>query len=467
MVKKIVRLIAFFALLLIVLRGLNEMFKFKYGDGIYGLKTYYELPTDTVDVLVLGSSHAFEDINPAVLYEEYGIAAYDLCGSAQALWNTYWYLKEALKSQTPKLIVLEAWAVVYDAEYLDPSCIIKNTYGMKWSRDKIEALKVSAPPEETLDFLIGPLQYHGRYAELSEADFLPYQGKAGLWEYWKGFGNNMKIQAQSAIDVSHVELPIELHEKSERYYRQIIELSQEAGIPMIIVVTPFCGINDEQQGKYLRAAEIASEYGIPFINYNMQVDEIGLDYGTDFADIGHMSYLGNRKFTEYFGRYLAAHYDLPDRRGEEEWISWEMNLKYYRESLWGKELQSYTNLEEYLANMPTEDCVTVITASDKEVWDQGNYEEYGYVTVKYGDSALYKENDLKEAIWHADIDGVDFAVRATAEEDMEGTAKAGYRINVGLSEYQKVADGVNIMIYNIFTDEVVDAVGFTEGKIVR
>ena len=139
MAKKIVKTCVFLILLIIVLAKINDIFKFKYSDGIYSLKTFYELLENTVDVLVLGSRHAFEDINPAILYEKYGIAAFDLGGSVQSLWNTFYYLKEALKSQKPQLIVLEAYGTVVDMEYSDSSPAIKNTYGMRWSRDKAEA----------------------------------------------------------------------------------------------------------------------------------------------------------------------------------------------------------------------------------------------------------------------------------------------------------------------------------------
>ncbi len=364
MAKKIVKTCVFLILLIIVLAKINDIFKFKYSDGIYSLKTFYELLENTVDVLVLGSRHAFEDINPAILYEKYGIAAFDLGGSVQSLWNTFYYLKEALKSQKPQLIVLEAYGTVVDMEYSDSSPAIKNTYGMRWSRDKAEAIEASVPAESFYEFLIGPLQYHGRYLEVSEEDVLPYMGREGRFKYWKGFENNMAVREQLMPNVSHVKFSVELSEKSESYYRQIIELAQESKIPILVVIVPYSGINDYDQGKYLRAMEIAAEYGVPFINYNTQMSEIGLEPSTDFADSAHLNYLGNQKFTEYFGRYLTENYDLTDRRGESDYYTWEMNLKYYRESLQGKEIQKCTSMNEYLDSIPTEDCVAIITTTD-------------------------------------------------------------------------------------------------------
>lgn len=61
--KTVVRITGFLLILLMVLAGINRVFKMKYGDGIYSLTKFYEQKKDSVDVLVLGSSHAFENIN--------------------------------------------------------------------------------------------------------------------------------------------------------------------------------------------------------------------------------------------------------------------------------------------------------------------------------------------------------------------------------------------------------------------
>ena len=87
MKKTLIKVVGFFLVLVLALNYINSIFSFKYGDGIYGLKKYYELEKNTVDVLVLGSSHAFENVNTGTLWENYGIASFDLCGSMQPMWN--------------------------------------------------------------------------------------------------------------------------------------------------------------------------------------------------------------------------------------------------------------------------------------------------------------------------------------------------------------------------------------------
>ena len=107
--KKIVfRITGFLLVLIAVLAMVHQVLSFKHRDGLYSMQKFYEQEEGTVDVLVLGPSLAFADINTAVLWDEYGMSAFNLAGSIQPMWNTYYYLKEALKYQRPKVIVLSA-----------------------------------------------------------------------------------------------------------------------------------------------------------------------------------------------------------------------------------------------------------------------------------------------------------------------------------------------------------------------
>ena len=69
----------------------------------------------------------------------------------QPMWNTYYYFKEALKYQTPQLVVLDVYRLVEAFPYSKESKIVKNTYGMKLSRNKYESIKESLAPEDRED----------------------------------------------------------------------------------------------------------------------------------------------------------------------------------------------------------------------------------------------------------------------------------------------------------------------------
>ena len=59
------------------------------------------------------------------------------------------------------------------------------------------------------------------------------------------------------------------------------------------------------------------EKGIPFLNMNYYLDEIGIDGDTDFGTSRHLSVNGARKATMFLGNYLKENYELVDHRGDE------------------------------------------------------------------------------------------------------------------------------------------------------
>ena len=64
------------------------------------------------------------------------------------MWNTYYYLNEALKYQKIDLVILDVNRIIGENEYIDSSHIIKSNYGMKLSLDKLDSAKISSAPDK-------------------------------------------------------------------------------------------------------------------------------------------------------------------------------------------------------------------------------------------------------------------------------------------------------------------------------
>ena len=107
MKRKGLRGLVFFCLMVLLLCGLNDILCVKSPHGVDQTRYFYKQPKNKIDVLFLGSSHVHCNVDTKVLWDKYGMAAYLLTGAEQPLWNNYFLLKEALKTQKPKLIVLD------------------------------------------------------------------------------------------------------------------------------------------------------------------------------------------------------------------------------------------------------------------------------------------------------------------------------------------------------------------------
>ena len=89
------------------------------GEGQSPVPTYfgfYDLKKNTADILYLGSSHVYTGFSPQVLYDEYGITSYSLAMGNQNLTLSYYWLKEALRTQSPSAVVLEC-AFAFDRNH--------------------------------------------------------------------------------------------------------------------------------------------------------------------------------------------------------------------------------------------------------------------------------------------------------------------------------------------------------------
>lgn len=321
--KRIVSVIAFLGCFLILFYFVDSILKFKYEDGVQPIDHFYDLPQDTVDVLLLGSSHMGMNIDPSILWKEQGLAAYSCWGGMQPTWNTYYYLNECLKYQTPKLVVMDTYLATNDLEYDSYENMVKNIVGMRMSPNKLDAIRVSVSPEYRASVLLGLPTYHYRYASLGEEDFEDFiwNKETKLQSIASSAG---AIQAIHIEDYSGVTETEELSEKLGLYLMKIIDLCEERKIPLLLVASPY-ELKELEQKRYNKIEKIAEEHHLPFLNLNNFYQQIGINTETDFRDPGHMNDSGIKKYSTYLANYIRENYEVPDRRMDPDHI-WNQKM---------------------------------------------------------------------------------------------------------------------------------------------
>ena len=329
--KKPAGFLAFALLAALMFSLLNSVLCVKSVSGIDQARGLYAQPEGSVDVLFLGSSHVHCNVDSRVLWEEEGIAAY-LCTTAeQPLWNSYHYLVEALKTQGPKLVVLDVFSPAHSQEDFQEKWLAENLEGMRFSWNKYEMIRASARSEH-LSWLFGYPRYHDRYARLSEKDFQNFFWNREEKARWKGFVELHTHARMTEMDMSRVTGRTPLTPKSQEYLDRIIALTQKEGIPLMLLNAPYL-VEEKDQHIYNEIAAQAGEQGLLFLNTNYPsiYREMGLDFQTDFADHAHLNAQGAVKYTGYLGKWMKEHYQLPDRRGQKGYESWEEQRAAYME----------------------------------------------------------------------------------------------------------------------------------------
>ena len=479
-IKSLIRIGIFLIILSLILVFFNSVFKFKYDGGIYKLTKFYELEDNTVDVLIVGSSHSYCGFCPGILWDEYGMTAYCMGGASQPMWNSYYFIKEALKTQKPKLIVLEVYAIAYSAEYADDINIIKNNFGFHLSDNKIDSLKVSAPEDRWSDFLLEYTHYHSRYKDISSEDFLEDKGNPYYYD-WKGQTILTTKKSRKAKDISSITDSADLYPKEEEYYRKILELAKEENIPIAVVIAPWYTIAEIYQMRFNAGGIIAENAGVPFINCNLFLDEIGIDFSTDNADIaGHLNLRGSVKFTHFIGKYLSEQFDIPDHRDDPEYESWQRNADYTRQILYDWDLSEIADADELIEKTKNPNYWIFISVDGISSTSDEAVQEYlkKLGVTKMDERGIWFIKDGKN-VWKSGIDenekyqrtnSHDFLLRrsaiiptTTSDQSIEGETVEDDHNNeiiIDLIQYNtKVKNGINVVIYDTLAEKIADSFG--------
>lgn len=317
----LLRLAVFAVLLCAVLSYALYVLVPKHDYGICSITNLYQQEEASVDVLVLGTSLAYTGVNTNVLWAEYGMSAYNLCGAEQPYWISYYYLQEALKTQRPKLILLDAKATTYTKDYSHRGRAILGTSGIADPVTRLKAIHASVAEEDFLSFALGFAQLHSYYKDVTSESFAYPPNNGGRGPDWKGYIESDVTEQHERPSLVWVDTRKAINARQEEYLRKIVALAQREEIPLMFIGIPNPDYaNDHLYYNSLWA--LAAEYGVPCINYNDPKLRYGLTYSTCFADWQHLNVKGSVIFSRKLGEDLRRLFDLPDHRGDERYRSW-------------------------------------------------------------------------------------------------------------------------------------------------
>lgn len=303
-----------------------------YG-AVWGM--YLKEPEDSIDALFFGSSLAYCDVIPSVLYEETGAASFVMAGPDQTFPVTYHYLREACKTQSPKTVFIEATGL---AHAKNSSFVKVNLTYMPWSKERLaptfsEALTEGGKtPEETEQMeqearigLLFPLYaYHDRWDELNLADF-----KEGLLGYGTdplaGYTFLKRIMPIEKMTDRAADDSADNYARNLEYAGKIVEFCGEEGIRPIFFLSPVTQrLSGEERAKL--GADL-SALGAEFIDFNKTFDAFGFDLSTDFYDERHLNYRGAEKFSRYLAGRLSEWGVTPS--GKEDKSLWQERIDHF------------------------------------------------------------------------------------------------------------------------------------------
>ncbi len=440
----------------------------------------YDLPKDTLDIVFVGSSHVYNGINPVEFYEKTGLKGFDLATSNQDYFTGYHMLKEMFKTQSPKYVVIETYAF-HQRPFVDQEYDKNLYYKMSLDDMKLSLNKVGAVREwhknnndiNVIERLFPVFEYHSRWDELNPADFSDTALRSVELGFAYGTTGDEFITYRGYTNAG---TPVECPDLAIEYFDKIVMLCREHGAEIALVTVPDSIID---AGKRLKIGEIADEIAIPFIDYNepSKYESTGLD-GDCWRDRSHMNLKGSVLLTDAIVGDVKEAGVIAVKPLDNDRLYLEAGKRIERDTL-NRTIPTITDFSTYLDIL-------------------GNSEDYGVIIAAQGEAFGGLDDALKEKL-SAFVPGVDFsdcygrsfiAVKGLGEDEgildlgvlsLEGDFddKTHYEIeSVGSFagsdlefgsyatiklngvDYAENTDGLNFVVYDKSTGEVIDANAF-------
>jgi hypothetical protein len=278
---------------------------------------YRQEPKDSLDALFFGSSVVYCDVAPAWIWEESGLRSWVMAGPEQTMSLTYYYLREALKTQSPKLAAVEATGLLFK-EYQNYSRA--NVSTMPLSLNRLAAVFRATERSEWKGLLFPMYNYHARWTDVHRKDVEehlhpvedPFAGYTAL---------NRAIPQTPRINRDRV-LDEDVYGKQLGWLEKIRDYCEKRGVRLVVSLSPAAARTAPEQTE--RIAADLETLGIELWDLSGLAEELGIDDELDWYDPLHFNIAGAEKFSRWWGRTLAKELE-PDPAADRN--AWEKKLK--------------------------------------------------------------------------------------------------------------------------------------------
>lgn len=280
------------------------------------IEAFHNMPKNSFDVILYGSSHGWRGVNPMEMYEKYGIAAYNYGTNWQTLSTEALFFYDSLRTQSPKVVLIETYRIndVIKNQNLDGEIYFtKSISDFPYKRQYLKKA-FNDNLERWVSYYFPLSQFHSSWNEVDINNFK---------EWWtvEEFENTMGYYSANVnfagIETTEITKPnsstfpqYDLCDDAIEILDGIVETCRKKNIELIFYTNPWQGQNNYSNAM----SEYASENGCVYLDLFKLYEEVGFDEKIDFMDEGHLNRSGAIKAADYLGNFIEDSYDLPDVR---------------------------------------------------------------------------------------------------------------------------------------------------------
>lgn len=340
-ITRAVKIICFVLLVVIVTYLLQQFVLRRNDNNTLRMEGFYLEDKNTVDVALIGASDVYAGYCAPYAYEKYGFTSYPYATQSSPASVVLPQIKEVIKYQNPKMIVVEINSFLYKDNEL-PTNASQRMFVDNIPNDEIRAgyIDENIPEDQKIEYYLPIIKYHGSWSDypwklkytVSEIQ-MQLRGYS-LFRGYKTVANEFHCPVVTFNDRLAAEddtLPLGVN--SERFLIETLEYLKENNINNVIFMRFPHIVYNKSYSRFKRCNEaqrIIESYGFDFYN----LERYGLDEGfvldKDFYNYDHLNIYGSEKLTDYVSTLLMDKYGITETElTDAQKAEWDVSVDYY------------------------------------------------------------------------------------------------------------------------------------------
>lgn len=263
---------------------------------------------NTMDYLILGDSEAYSSVSPMEIWNTKGYVGYNIGSSAQSLLKGFEDLETALIKQKPKVLLIESNFFFRDKGMVNE---IEKNIGDFFS----QFFPIFADHNNWKSYVKHDKK-RDKPEKPSPSPLKGYHYTVDVKPYTKG--NYVRESEKTDKIPGYQKQSIE----------KIINFAKSHDIKVVIYSAP--SPSNWTYTKHNAVSKIALNNSIDYIDLNLLLNEVGIDWNTDTYDAGdHLNYSGALKVSNYLAEYLSNNTELVNKKDDPNFEVWKNNYKEY------------------------------------------------------------------------------------------------------------------------------------------
>ncbi|MCQ2483898.1 MAG: hypothetical protein MJ168_01045 [Clostridia bacterium] len=305
------------------------------------IQDFYTIPENTLDVVFVGSSSVHTCFYPTLAWKHYGFTSYCLGMDRCSYVTILPMVKEAIRTQHPKLIVIDIDEFTLSENYMDNEHPILYWYdSVPHNNTKLDFVKEAIPAKSRPYYYLPFIRTHSKISDNNQIKesislFKRYKLDNDPSVYLKGaeLSNIIEQDVQYLIDYNKITERKKINKTAEKYLNQLIDYCKDCDTPILFIDYPKGRIaNDTEYYEKVyyipEIQRIIENNGLFFLNYNTLNNPAKITIYDFFKPDAHLNVYGCEKFTTYFSDYIVNNYDIISSHSEETVKQWNSDSDF-------------------------------------------------------------------------------------------------------------------------------------------